>query len=138
MKTKKSILLVEDDKVDQLTISRVFKEIKIINELVIANNGEEALEYLRTIKNQKPGIILLDLNMPRMNGLEFLTVVKKDSELKIIPVVVLTTSKQDSDRVASFNGSVAGYIIKPVEYGKFVEAIKTIDLYWSLSEFSGE
>lgn len=87
-------------------------------------------------KAQRPGIILLDLNMPVMNGIEFLKVIKADQDLKRIPVIVLTTSKADEDRLESFNLNVAGYIIKPVEFEKFVEAVKLIDLYWTLSELS--
>ncbi len=134
MKNAKPILLVEDDKVDSMTIKRALREIKVTNRLDVASNGEEALEFLRDGKNEKPGIILLDLNMPKMNGIEFLKVVKQDEVLKTIPVVVLTTSKEDQDRVESFKLSVAGYMIKPVDYLQFVEVMKTINLYWTLSE----
>ncbi|MBI5816010.1 MAG: response regulator [Nitrospinae bacterium] len=134
------ILLVEDDVVDVKTVKRAFKENRITNPLYIAGNGEEALAFLRRegqFNNPeaapRPGIILLDLNMPVMNGIEFLKVVKADEDLKRIPVIVLTTSKEENDRVNSYNLSVAGYIIKPVEFDKFVEAVKTIKLYWSLS-----
>jgi len=78
-----------------MTVKRAFKEIKVTNPLVVAANGEEALAYLRDEKNKKPGIILLDLNMPKMNGIEFLEVAKKDEALKSIPVIVLTTSKEE-------------------------------------------
>ena len=134
MKNAKPILLVEDDKVDSMTIKRALREIKVTNRLDIASNGEEALEFLRDGKNEKPGIILLDLNMPKMNGIEFLRIMKQDDVLKAIPVVVLTTSKEDQDRVESFKLSVAGYMIKPVDYLQFVEVMKTINLYWTLSE----
>jgi CheY-like chemotaxis protein len=92
------------------------------------------LEYLRDEKNEKPCIILLDLNMPRMNGIEFLKIAKQDELLKMIPVVILTTSKEDRDKVESFKLSIAGYMIKPVDYQQFVEVIKTINIYWTLSE----
>ena len=134
MKNAKPILLVEDDKIDAMTIKRALSEIKVTNPLDIASNGEEALEFLRDGKNEKPGIILLDLNMPKMNGIEFLRIVKQDDVLKAIPVVVLTTSKEDQDRVESFKFSVAGYMIKPVDYLQFVEVMKTINMYWTLSE----
>ncbi len=134
MKSSKPVLLVEDDSVDAMTVKRAFKELKILNPLVNKTNGEEALEYLRDTANERPCIILLDLNMPKMNGIEFLKIAKADEELKKIPVVVLTTSKEERDIVESFKLSVAGYIIKPVDYRKFVEAIRTIDLYWTLSE----
>jgi len=134
MKKQETILLVEDDIVDQMTVKRALKDINITNPLKISNNGEEALEFLRDEKNELPGIILLDLNMPRMNGVEFLKIAKKDSRIKSIPVVVLTTSKDDQDRINTFNLGVAGYMIKPVDYVLFVEVIKTINLYWTISE----
>ncbi len=128
------ILLVEDDQVDVMTIKRALKEIKVTNPLYIAGNGEEALEILRDRHNDRPGLILLDLNLPRMNGIEFLRVIKQDDKFKKIPVVVLTTSREEEDKIESFSLGVSGYMIKPVEYIKFVEVIKTIDLYWTLSE----
>ncbi len=134
MRSSKPILLVEDDQVDAMTVKRALKEIHVTNRLDITNNGEEALAFLRNPENAKPGIILLDLNMPKMNGIEFLKIAKKDGDLKKIPVVVLTTSKEDQDKVDSFNLGVAGYMIKPVDYLQFVEVVKTIDLYWTLSE----
>ncbi len=134
MRNSKPILLVEDDRVDAMTVKRALKELKITNKLDIVDDGEKALDFLRNSDNERPGIILLDLNMPRMNGIEFLQIAKKDDDLKKIPVVVLTTSKADEDKVASYNLGVAGYMIKPVDYSKFVEVVKTIDLYWTLSE----
>ena len=134
MRCKKTILLVEDDKVDAMTIERALKEIHVLNPLVIMKNGEEALHYLKNPETENPCIILLDLNMPKMNGLEFLNIIKKDDQFKKIPVIILTTSDQEQDKVESFKLGVAGYMIKPVGYQKFVEAIRTIDLYWTLSE----
>lgn len=134
MKRDTPILLVEDDEVDQMTVQRALKDIHVTNRLDISGNGEEALAFLNDSKNQRPGIILLDLNMPRMNGIEFLSVIKKDVELKKIPVVVLTTSIEEEDKMKSFNLGVAGYMHKPVDYMQFVEVIRTIDLYWTLSE----
>ncbi|MEA1921276.1 MAG: response regulator [Pseudomonadota bacterium] len=134
MRSSKPILLVEDDRVDAMTVKRALKELNITNRLDVEPNGEEALAFLRNLESELPGIILLDLNMPKMNGIEFLQIAKKDDRLKMIPVVVLTTSKEDQDRVDSFNLGVAGYMIKPVDYRKFVEVVKTIDLYWTLSE----
>ena len=134
MRNSKPILLVEDDDVDVMTVKRALKDLKVTNSLVRTTNGEEALEYLRTESNKKPCVILLDLNMPKMNGVEFLKVVKADDELKKIPVVVLTTSKDEQDIVESFKLSVAGYMVKSVNYKKFVKAIRTINLYWTLSE----
>ena len=135
MKEDMLILLVEDDRVDVLTIKRALKDINVTNPLEIAGNGEEALEFLREKSNPLPGIILLDLNMPKMNGVEFLGVVKKDNLLKRIPVVVLTTSHEEQDKLDTYDLGAAGYMIKPVDYKKFVEVMRTIDLYWTLNEF---
>ncbi len=134
MKDFRPILLVEDDFVDAKAIKRAFDELKIHNKLVHVTDGEEALNYLRNSRNKKPCVILLDLNMPKMNGTEFLNAIKPDENLKQIPVVVLTVSSQEQDVVKSFNLGVAGYIIKPTSYEGFVEKLKTFQLYWSLSE----
>ena len=134
MRNSKPILLVEDDEVDTMTVQRAFKDLKVTNELVHRINGEEALKYLRAEDSQMPCVVLLDLNMPKMNGVEFLKIAKNDKKLKKVPVVVLTTSKEEHDIVESFELSVAGYIVKPVDYKRFVEAIRAIDLYWTLSE----
>ena len=145
MRTNSPILIVEDNRVDVMTIERSFKNAKVSNPLTVTSNGEDALAYLRRqgkyadIKEKRrPCIILLDLNMPIMNGIEFLRIVKGDDQLKSIPVIVLTTSKEESDRVESFNLSVAGYIVKPVELEKFTEVIKILDLYWTVSELPWE
>ncbi len=134
MRTNKPILLVEDDEVDVLTVKRALKDLNVSNPLAVASNGEEALTKLQDGRRQRPAIILLDLNMPRMSGLEFLRQVRADGSANGIPIVVLTTSRQDQDVVEGFNYNVAGYMIKPVDYTKFVEVMKAIDLYWSLSE----
>ncbi|MGF6267268.1 CheY-like chemotaxis protein [Paraburkholderia youngii] len=135
MKTpNKPILVVEDDDVDVMTIRRALKEIHVVNPVIREENGERAIQYLRNSESEMPCIILLDLNMPVMNGIEFLQVVKSDPYLKRIPVVVLTTSEEQQDKVNSFNFSVAGYMAKPVDYRRFVEVMRSIDLYWSLSE----
>jgi CheY-like chemotaxis protein len=132
--TDKPILLVEDDQVDVMTVKRALKEIKVTNPVVNLENGEEALKYLRDPAKPKPCIILLDLNMPIMNGIEFLEVVKHDDLLRRIPVVVLTTSGEQQDKVNSFDLGVAGYMAKPVDYRQFVEVMRTIDAYWTISE----
>jgi len=136
MRSGISILLVEEDDVDAENVVRAFKKNRISNPLYVACNGEEALALLRDKNKPRPGIILLDLNMPVMSGIEFLQIAKTDDDLKSIPVIVLTTSREECDRVESFRLSVAGYIIKPVEFEKFVDVVKTIDLYWTLSELS--
>jgi len=134
MRSRRPILLLEDDDVDAMTVKRALHDIKVTNQLVIAGNGEKGLAYLRDAQSERPCIILLDLNMPRMNGLEFLQVVKQDPEFRRIPVVVLTSSREEQDRVESFDLGVAGYMLKPVDYQQFVEIVRAIDLYWTLSE----
>ena len=134
MKTLKPILLVEDDSVDAMTVKRALKELKVTNQLAHRVDGEGALEYLKDESNKKPCVILLDLNMPKMNGLELLEIIKKDETLKKTPVIVLTTSKEEHDIMETFKLSIAGYMVKPVDYKKFVEAIRAINLYWTLSE----
>ncbi|MHC4395691.1 MAG: response regulator [Planctomycetota bacterium] len=134
MKNLKPILLIEDDSVDAMTVERALKELNVTNQLVHTVNGEQAIEYLKAEGNKLPCVILLDLNMPKMNGIEFLEVIKEDETLKKIPIVVLTTSKEEGDITTSFKFSAAGYMVKPVDYKKFVEAIRAINLYWTLSE----
>lgn len=138
MRNSRPILLVEDDHLDAMIVKRALSDIKVTNELVHVANGEEAIEYLRNEGNKKPCIILLDLNMPKTNGVEFLRIVKADEELKRIPIVVLTASTEEQDVIETFNLSVAGYIVKPVDYMKFVEAMRTVTLYWTLCEFPDE
>jgi len=134
----KPILLVEDDTIDARTVKRALQDLRTETPLINLADGEEALRYLQNDQNARPCIILLDLNMPRMNGIEFLRVVKADDNLKTIPVIVLTTSKEERDVVDSFDLCVAGYIVKPVGYEQFVEIIRTIDHYWSLSQLPAE
>ena len=133
MKSSKPILLVEDDNVDAITVRRALKDINVPNGIIHHLNGEDALKYLRS-NNKRPCVILLDLNMPRMNGIDFLKIIKNDDELKQIPVIVMTTSKDERDKMESFEFSVAGYIIKSTDYKKFVESLKILNLYWTLSE----
>ncbi|MBI5471043.1 MAG: response regulator [Ignavibacteriae bacterium] len=134
MRSNETILLVEDDAVDAMTVKRALRDINVTNKLIVRGNGEEALEFLRQEDVERPCIIILDLNMPKMNGIEFLRVIKADETLRRIPVVVLTTSKGEQDRFESFDLSAAGYMLKPVEYPQFVEVVKNINLYWTLSE----
>lgn len=135
------ILLVEDDEVDVENVIRAFSENNIRNPLFVARHGEEALQLLKQgdlalehPQPLRPGLILLDINMPIMNGIELLARLKRDPELCTIPVVVLTTSQEESDRNESFRHSVAGYIIKPVEYSDFVAAVGVVERYWALCE----
>jgi CheY-like chemotaxis protein len=131
----KPILLVEDDQIDTMTVKRALRELHVTNPVVHAENGEAALGYLNDPANDRPCLILLDLNMPVMGGIEFLRAVKGDDlHLKRIPVVVLTTSEEQRDKVESFDLGVAGYMKKPVDYQQFVETMRTIDAYWTVSE----
>ncbi len=134
MNTGKPVLLVEDDDLDAKTVARAFKELHVTNPLARAGNGEEALGWLRDEANGMPCVILLDLNLPVMSGLEFLQAAKEDERLRRIPVVVLTSSRLEADKLASFDLSVAGYMVKPVDYAQFVEVVRAINIYWTLSE----
>ena len=135
-----NILLVEDDEVDVMNVKRAFKKYKIANPLYVAGNGLEALEMLRSQNGTPPEVpenrrlILLDLNMPRMNGLEFLHEIRQDEELKRTPVIVLTTSDEDKDRIEAYELNVAGYILKPVTFINFAEVMVALNKYWTLSE----
>lgn len=133
-----NILLVEDDEVDVMNVKRAFKRNNITNPLETAENGLVALARLRGdgVKklDPKPKVILLDLNMPKMNGIEFLKELRNDPEFKTISVVILTTSDDEKDIVNAYDLNVAGYILKPVEFIKFINAMRTLNLYWSLIE----
>ena len=130
-----NVMLVEDDEVDVMNVRRAFKRNNIMNPLWIAGNGLEALEQLREGGVPRDRLlVLLDLNMPRMNGIEFLRELRADEELKKTCVVVLTTSNDDRDRVDAYNLNVAGYIVKPVTFMSFVEAMATLNKYWTLVE----
>jgi CheY-like chemotaxis protein len=131
-----NILLVEDDEVDVMNVRRAFDRNKIANPLWHAGNGEEALRILRAGEMPRDRrLVLLDLNMPRMNGIEFLRELRADERLRTTPVVVLTTSDDERDRVDAYELNVAGYILKPVTFLNFVEAMATLNKYWTLVEY---
>lgn len=134
MRSAKPILLVEDDRVDVMTVKRALKELNVTNQLVSVGDGEEALEYLRDHAAARPCVILLDLNMPRMSGTEFMKIAKADDSLRTIPIIVLSTSNTEQDVAKSFELGAAGYMVKSVDYSKFIETIRTIDSYWTLSK----
>ena len=138
MQTLKPILLVEDDSVDAMTVKRAMRDLHVTNAVIHSVNGEEALQYLTDPDKEKPFVILLDLNMPKMGGIEFLKIIKTNAGLKMIPIIVLTTSKEKRDVLDSFELGAAGYMIKPVDYAKFVEVISTVMLYWGSSELPKE
>jgi CheY-like chemotaxis protein len=130
-----NILLVEDDEVDVMNVQRSFKKNNISNPLYVAGNGVEALEMLRngSVPTQNR-LILLDINMPKMNGIEFLRALRADPALRASPVVVLTTSNDDRDRMESFQLNVAGYLLKPVTFTNFCEVMAALNKYWTLVE----
>jgi CheY-like chemotaxis protein len=130
-----NILLVEDDEVDVMTVKRAFRQNHITNPLFVAGDGIEALEMLRSGDLPKGRrIVLLDLNMPRMNGIEFLQELRKDRQLAATPVVVLTTSNEDEDKVKAYDLNVAGYLVKPVTFLNFCDLMVALNKYWSLVE----
>jgi len=133
MNSSKPILLIEDNRVDATAVRRALEDLNVPNALVTAGHGQQALEYLCDRISEKPCVILLDLNMPRMDGIEFLHAVKSDEVLRTIPVVVLTTSHSKQDIDQSFDHGAAGYMTKPIDYKEFAEILNTINTYWSVS-----
>jgi CheY-like chemotaxis protein len=133
-----TFLLIEDDEVDVMHLERSFKKLKIANPMVVANDGIEALEVLRGenghAKLDTPYIILLDLNMPRMSGLEFLKEIRDDPALKQSVIFVLTTSNDDQDKTKAYDNHVAGYIVKSDAGESFLEALEMLDRYWRVVE----
>jgi CheY-like chemotaxis protein len=134
-----NILLVEDDEVDVMNVQRALKKNASDSTLYRAANGIEALAMLRTnsqiaADDNSRLLILLDLNMPKMGGLEFLRELRADPTLAKLPVVILTTSMQDSDLATAYQYNVAGYLIKPITFSNFVEMIGVLTRYWSMSE----
>ncbi|MGA2172653.1 MAG: response regulator [Sedimentisphaerales bacterium] len=130
MQTIKPILLVEDDIVDASTVKQTLADLGVRNLIVHKADGEEALEYLRGQDNQQPALIFLDLNMPKISGVELLQIIRADAKLQRIPVVVLTVSKYEQDKLDTFNLGVAGYIIKAVDYDAFLRAMDIVIRYW--------
>ena len=129
----KPLLLIEDDEVDAMTVKRSLEENGVVDRVIHMPNGEDALAYLHSEVNEQPSLILLDLNMPKMNGIEFLQEAKKHPAIRRIPVVVLTTSDEGRDILGTFSHSVAGYMVKPIQYPEFVKTIEAISNYWTLS-----
>ena len=132
---KLNILLIDDDELDVMNVQRAFRKNNIQNPLFIAHDGIEGLERLRdgTVPDDRR-LVLLDLNMPRMSGIEFLRELRADPALRFTSVVVLTTSAEDRDRVEAYNLNVAGYIIKPVTLLAFIEIMATLNRYWTVNE----
>ena len=128
-----NILLIEDDMIEVMKMNRTITTLKLPHNIIEANNGEEALEILKD-KNSLPDIILLDLNMPKINGLEFLTILKSDKSLRHIPTVILTTSNNQKDLLECYKIGVSGYVLKPLKYEDYVAKIESLLNYWSINE----
>ena len=138
MSTLGRILMVEDDPKDvELTLTAL-EEYNLANEVVVARDGEEALDYLycrgnlATRSNDNPAVMLLDLKLQKVHGLEVLEQIKSDEKLKMIPVVVLTSSREEIDMVASYKLGVNAYVVKPVDFHEFVNAIKELGIFWAV------
>jgi CheY-like chemotaxis protein len=132
------ILMVEDDPKDvELTLTAL-EEYNLANEVIVTRDGEQALDYLycrgeyKTRSSGNPAVMLLDLKLPKVDGLEVLKQIKSDGELRMIPVVVLTSSKEEKDMVASYKLGVNAYVVKPVDFHEFVNAIKELGVFWAI------
>lgn len=128
-----NVLLIEDDAIEVMKFNRVLKTLELNHKVIEANNGEEALQILRE-KEQIPDIILLDLNMPKLNGIEFLSILKNDEKLRYIPAIILSTSSNHSDVLECYKIGIAGYVIKPLKYEDYVSRIQKVLAYWSTNE----
>ena len=130
------ILLVEDNENDEILTCRALKNYNIMNEVVVARDGEEALEYLVGTAGQSmkklPVLILLDIKLPKLSGIEVLRQIRNHERTKLLPVVMMTSSNQENDVIDSYNLGANSYIVKPVDYKQFNEAVKQVGLYWML------
>lgn len=126
-------MLIEDDMIEVMKLNRAISSLQLNHKIMEANNGEEALEILKN-KEALPDIILLDLNMPKINGIEFLKTLKEDNNLKYLPTIILTTSNNKRDLLECFKIGIAGYVLKPLKYEDYVFKIKNILSYWSINE----
>ncbi|MDO5981079.1 response regulator [Flavivirga spongiicola] len=133
MKNNLKILLIEDDMIEVMKLNRVVASLNLDHNIIEAHNGEEALNILEK-KYELPHIILLDLNMPKINGIEFLSILKKDENLRHIPAIVLTTSNNQKDLLECYKLGIAGYVLKPLKYEDYVTKIKNLLAYWSINE----
>lgn len=131
-----NLLVVDDDAIDVMTVKRGLAKAGVSHRLLEASNGVEALAVLRgDVMPMERRLVLLDINMPRMSGLEFLRELRADPSIAATPVVVLTTSNQEQDRREAHRLHVAGYFLKPLEYSTFVDLLSTIDRYWSAVQY---
>ncbi len=132
-----TVLLVEDDDVDVMAVQRAFSRMRLLNPISVARDGLEALEMLKEGRIPRPYLILLDLNMPRMNGLEFLEALREDERFRDSIVFVLTTSNSDQDKWAAYQHNIAGYIVKENVGEEFLNALNMLDRYWRVVEMPG-
>lgn len=139
MDRRNVILLVEDNKDDEILTLRALKKNQIMNEVVVARTAEDALDYLLGLGAYQgrdpvdlPQLMLLDLNLPRMGGLDLLRRVREEHPIRLLPVVVLTSSKEEEDIVRSYSLGANAYVRKPVDFNQFIEAVKTLGLFWLL------
>ena len=128
------VLVIEDYNLDVEVLKTAFKQLKVRNEVVVAKNGEEGIDYLTNGSSKAPCLIMIDLKMPGMSGFQFLDEVKKYGQFASIPTIILTASSEESDRLKSFQLSASGYNVKPREFGGYLEMLKSIHNYWSLNE----
>jgi CheY-like chemotaxis protein len=128
-----NVLLIEDNLIEIMKMKRTISLLKLNHTISFANNGEEALEILED-KGQFPDLILLDLNMPKVSGIEFLTILKSNNDIKHIPTVILTTSDNQKDLEECYRMGVSGYILKPLKYDNYVKKIQNVLSYWSMNE----
>ena len=133
MQQKLNVLLIEDDMIEIMKLNRTISTLNLDHNIIEANNGEDALKILEK-KDNLPDIILLDLNMPKINGIEFLSILKNDDLLKYIPTIILTTSNNQKDLLECYIIGVAGYVIKPLKYEDYVSKIEKLLAYWSVNE----
>lgn len=133
MNSKLNILLIEDDTIEVMKFKRALSKLGLDHKLQNAVNGEDALKILEQ-KDRLPNIILLDLNMPKINGIEFLTMLKKDEVLKYIPTVILSTSNNKKDLLECYKIGIAGYVLKPLKYEDYVSKIEKLLAYWSVNQ----
>ena len=129
------ILLIEDDVIEVMKFNRTIGFLKLSHKVIEANNGEDALKILEN-KNNRPDIILVDLNMPKINGIEFLNILKSDNVLRYIPAIVLTTSSNMKDLRECYEVGIAGYLLKPLKYEDYVSRIEKLLAYWSINELN--
>lgn len=128
-----TILFIEDDAIESMKLQRTVSKLGMRHRIIEANNGEEALSILKA-SEKPPDLILLDLNMPRMNGIEFLQILKQDEKIKYLPTVILTTSQNRTDLLECFRIGIAGYVLKPLKYEDYEEKIRRVLEYWEINE----